>query len=459
MIKLNLWDIKNLYSKELYHQVALALFFGAMGVLFIYNLFIYFSTRDISYLWYVLYIFFMTFHHTLYMGIAHIYLLNETMIKFSLNTAYLWVLMPSYFLTLFTKYFLNTKNYPKIDKYLIFYLSITPIILLLGLFDNTNSINEILVLFIVLNLWILFLIACYGSYKKNRQAYFIVFGWLILFLSWILMFISGIGVFDIYQYFPYLVETGILSEAIVFSFALADRIKTLQKEKQKANELLLLQQKNEEKKLQTEVENKTHHLTQALEENQTLLKELHHRVKNNMQMVVSLLRLQSYEIVDERLKSTFKQAQNRISAMGHLHELLYKQESLTHINSLEYFTLLINEISSTCTRDIEITYDIKCDLKMQDAIYCGLILNELISNSFKYAFKDTKTPKIEIELFSDKNIYTFIVKDNGIGFDMDINAETLGLSLIKGLVKKQLKGKIELETKNGTIALITWREK
>jgi two-component sensor histidine kinase len=143
--------------------------------------------------------------------------------------------------------------------------------------------------------------------------------------------------------------------------------------------------------------------------------------------------------------------------MGHLHELLYKQDSFTHINSLEYFSLLINEIEFSAHKDVYIRYNIECDLKMEDAIYCGLILNEVVTNAYKYAFEDKGNIDINLLIQDDK--YILSIKDDGKGFDKVATKDSLGFSLIKALVQKQLKGAMEILNDNGTQINIIWSKR
>ena len=458
-IKLNLWQPKVLYINEINHQLALALFFGAMGILLLYNFFIYLSVRDVSYLYYVLYILGAIVHHIFYSGLVYRFEIN-TFIEF-LGTRGAYIIVTGQFiaLILFTKYFLQTSNYSKINKIANFYLVTIPIMVAIGIYQEYTSGWQNI--FYLSSIIFLFIVACYLSYKRNRQAYFIVSGWLVLFATWIFMYTINIGVFDHNLYSFYLVEIGILGEALIFSFALADRIKIANREKELANAKLIAQQQTEEQRLQKEVDIKTHDLTQALSEKDVLLdekellfKELHHRVKNNMQMVISMLRLQSKRLDDEKLQSIFQTAQNRISTMAHLHELLYKQDNITHINTQEYFMLLIDELQESTHKDIKINYNIRANLKMEQAIYCGLILNELVSNSMKYAFENSG--QISISLIQQNNLYELIVSDNGKGFDVSKQKDSLGLILVNTLATKQLKGEIVFETNQGTTVKIVW---
>ncbi len=188
-----------------------------------------------------------------------------------------------------------------------------------------------------------------------------------------------------------------------------------------------------------------------------LLKELHHRVKNNMQTIVSLIRLQKDKVKDNKLQDVLVTIQNRISAMSHLHELLFQQENATHIDTYEYFNLMIDGIRDSYHHDLKIELDIKAKLKMDEAIYCGLILNELITNSFKYAFpKENGT--IEVSLEKEKGYYILSVGDDGIGYDTEKKPYSLGMTLVNALAKKQLKGDMKISSSNGVKVIISWKD-
>ena len=217
-----------------------------------------------------------------------------------------------------------------------------------------------------------------------------------------------------------------------------------------------IQRKKSEKiRLSKQVDEKTKDLQIALEDKALLLKELNHRVKNNMQMIISLLRLQEDNIKDEKLKSILLTIQNRINAMSHFHELLYTQNNTTHIHADDYIELLISDLKSGFESNIDIEYDIKVDLDISQAIYVGIILNELITNAIKYAYDDD-SGLIFIELKREKNIYYLRVKDNGKGFPKESSKNSLGMTLIKLLVQKQLKGSVVFNSDNGVEVNIQW---
>ena len=455
IIKLNLWDTIKFYKKEIQHQFILALFFGAMFILAIYNIFIYFFTKDISYLYYVLYILGVTIHHSMYIGIAHLYFINNNWMQFFLDIAPIIITFPIYALALFTKSFLHIENQSIHNKILLSFLILIPISLIIIIVDNDlYKYRNILPL--LLTIYLIYL-TIYNTIKKNRQAYFILFGWNIIFIAIVAMNLSSGGIFNVYKYFNYIIELAFVLEGIVFSIALSDKINNLQMEKNEANKKLIEQQKNETERLELKVEEKTIDLKTALDEKGLLLKELNHRVKNNMQTIVSLIRLQSDEIEDKKYKDILSTIQNRISAMGHLHELLYQKDNMSHINAYEYFSIIIDELKYTYDNKVSVSLDIKTELKLQQAIYCGLILNELMTNAFKYAFPE-KEGNIEVSLHKEDELIKLIVKDDGIGYEKQQKPNSLGLILIDTLTKKQLNGEVNIKSDDGVEVVISWND-
>lgn len=453
IVKLNLWESERFYEKEIVHQLCLALFFGAISILALYNLFLFFFTKDVSYLYYVLYIVGVMVHHGIYVGIANIYLLNQEWVIRLIGLSPFIVAFPIVALAFFSRSFLRIKQYPLLNKILNIYLIVFSLFLFATLL--TNALHPYRNIFFISLLVYLFIVAIYAALKKNRQAYFILFGWITILIAFFFMFLSSAGIFNIYEYVRYFVELCIVLEALIFSIALADRIKQLQKDKEIANETLIHQQKNEQQRLELKVIEKTKNLNVALDEKELLLKELNHRVKNNMQMIVSLVRLQKDEIDDEKLQDILQTVYNRINAMSHLHDLLYKQETILHVNTYDYFSLLMEELEESYEKDIAIHFDIKTDLKIDQAMYCGLILNELMTNAFKYAFPNGKG-SIHILLNKINEQYHLCVYDDGIGYNQEQTSHSLGLVLVETLAVQQLKGEMRVDSSQGVKVEITW---
>jgi two-component sensor histidine kinase len=206
-------------------------------------------------------------------------------------------------------------------------------------------------------------------------------------------------------------------------------------------------------------------LRASLEEKDLLLKEVHHRVKNNMQVIYSLLNLQSEHIEDPQALRMFKDSQNRVKSMAMVHEKLYRSEDLARINFAEYLRSLTIDLlrSYRAGSDrIQLKIDVQdAFLGIDSAIPCGLITNELVSNSLKHAFPADTKGEIHIELFKDDNgELTLTVSDNGIGFPEGVdfrNTESLGLQLVNTLTE-QLGGTIELDRSCGTAFKIVFSE-
>lgn len=197
-------------------------------------------------------------------------------------------------------------------------------------------------------------------------------------------------------------------------------------------------------------------ITASLKEKEVLLREIHHRVKNNMQIISSLLRLQAEKIKDKKLRESFQISQNRIRSMALIHEELYRSTDLALINIYHYIHKLVSQLFSSygiSKKRIKLVIDIEnIPLNINQAIPCGLIINELVSNSIKHAFPNERIGMITISMKKSKNGKKLIIKDNGIGLPKDnkLNKyESLGLQIVRDLVR-QLEGKLKINRQAGT---------
>ena len=455
-LKLNLYSYEAFYKQEIIQQIILSLFFGGMIVLALYNLSIYFMIKDISYFYYVGYIITLVFHHLLYVGFANLYLFDSAFMEYVVRYAAIFIALPVLFLALFSKSFLQINQYPKIN--FILNILIALLVSSVILFIFTNYLEPYRNVISILVMLYLFFITFYAFLKRNEQAKLILFGWTAILFAGSLMYLSSSGIIedDLSSY--YIIEIAFILEALVFSIALANRIKRLQDEKEKMQLSLITEQKENEARLNKIVSNKTNNLIIALEEKEILLKELNHRVKNNMQTIISLIRLQNDEINDSKINILLTTIQNRISAMSHLHELLYQKDTITFVDANEYFEKIISEIKQSFEHDIDVIYDINCNLSSESAIYCGLILNELLTNSFKHAFDENKTGIVNISFFGKNKEYKLVYSDNGKGYNPNIKKSSLGLTLIETLAKKQLKAEMNISTNEGVKVKLRWKE-
>jgi PAS domain S-box-containing protein len=196
----------------------------------------------------------------------------------------------------------------------------------------------------------------------------------------------------------------------------------------------------------------------SLKEKEMLLREIHHRVKNNMQVISSLLWLQSGYIKDKKYLEMFRDSQNRITTMSLVHEKLYMSKDLANIEFKEYIRDLVNGLFQSHGVKAE-TIELKINvgnvlLGIDHAIPCGLIINELITNSLKYAFSDKRKGEIKVSLhINHENMVELIVSDNGMGIPSDLDfrkTESLGLRLVTILSEDQLHGNIDLDRSRGT---------
>ncbi len=203
-----------------------------------------------------------------------------------------------------------------------------------------------------------------------------------------------------------------------------------------------------------------------IQEKETLLKEVHHRVKNNLQTVSSLLSLQSRSISDEKVKNLIKSSQNRVISMAMVHEMLYMRKDLTRIEYKSY----VQELSEYLVKSVKgVKNNIKLKIDIPDiklgidtAIPLGLLINEALTNSLKYGIKDDNAGEIHIALKQeDEKGYILNIGDNGVGFPEALNfknTKSLGLKLIHNLAR-QLKGSITRDaSKKGTNYIVKFRE-
>jgi two-component sensor histidine kinase len=202
---------------------------------------------------------------------------------------------------------------------------------------------------------------------------------------------------------------------------------------------------------------------QLIIEKEALIKEVHHRVKNNLQVITSLLSLQSNEIDNDRAKEIFLNSQNRIKSMAIIHEMLYKSSNLKQVDYENYTQKLIKNLINLTNNKLEFKLDIEdIILNINTSIPLGLVINEIVTNSIKHGFKDSEKGIISIEIknISDTN-YALKIGDNGIGNIKeweDQENSSLGLSLIDILID-QLNGTIQMDfEKKGINYIITFQE-
>lgn len=205
-------------------------------------------------------------------------------------------------------------------------------------------------------------------------------------------------------------------------------------------------------------------IKKSLEEKEILLREVHHRVKNNMQIISSLLNLQTKNVDNNKIVNLLKESQNRVKTMAIIHEKLYQSKDFTKIDVADYIQSLVSAIFfSYAVKGSQITSILDIDdikFNMETAVPCGLIISEIVSNSLKYAFPDGINGKLKVSMKKYGDKFELIVCDNGIGLPKDLdfkNTESLGLQLVNSLVD-QIDGEIKLNKSHGTEFKIIFKE-
>ena len=238
------------------------------------------------------------------------------------------------------------------------------------------------------------------------------------------------------------------------------------------NALLHEALKNHNKELEKEIVERKHaeeKINASLEEKKILVKEIHHRVKNNLQVICSLLNLQARHIEDEKVRALFNESRDRVRSMSLIYDKLLYSKDFTRIYFPDYINALAQNLFRTYHVDEgSIELNVRVDnvaMGVDVAVPCGLIMNELIANSLKHAFPTSlrrKKKKIEIALRSwDKNSIELSVEDNGIGIPQDVdinNSDSLGLALVKIIIVDQLQGEIQLNRDHGTQIIARFRK-
>jgi PAS domain S-box-containing protein len=207
-------------------------------------------------------------------------------------------------------------------------------------------------------------------------------------------------------------------------------------------------------------------LKETIDTKDMLMKEIHHRVKNNMSVIQSLLSLQLRDVSDDKSKSYFKDARNRVKSMSMIHERLSRSEELSKMDLSEFIKSLAHHIfqsSELNPSKVQLVVNIpEISIDVETMMPCGLIINELVTNAFKYAFPDDRAGAVTIGLVVGKdNEITLSVKDDGVGISDDLNiyeTKSLGLQIVSALTN-QIQGDLELIKGNGTEIRITFKEK
>jgi len=438
-------------------QVLISLLMGVIIALMLYNFLISFYTRDRGYLYYSVYLFALLYQQATYTGLAEIYFspaYNIMDMKLS-NLKGGFAIVTS---ALFAMYFLKIEKIPLI--YRLYKLTFV-IIAVEMLYLYTTGTKSMMPLSVTAILYLFFtLIAGIVSYQKgNKQARLFLLGFSLLFISYLFMALDALGITSIMTHNRNILIWSTSLDALILSLAFADRYRILQTQKKQADERILEESQYREKRIQMEVIEKTAQLNQALEIQKLLLQEVHHRVKNNLQIILSMLRMQKDEIGVGAVQEKLSDLESRIEAISKIYNLLLIRDQRKEIDMQTYIEVLMGDISQIFghTRlDIETEVTAEIYIPLKEAVYLGLIINELVTNAYKHAF-DSRGGKIMVSIKQEAERCQLMIKDNGKGFMGIQKRRTLGLRLVETLVYQQLKGSMEILREPHTAYTIYFR--
>ena len=423
-----------------YQDLLYMLFYGAIFIVSLMNLFLYFRLKESLYLFYSGYIFFYILWaasysgHILYLGVDGFYH------KFIMVTP-----MFIMFMILFSAQFLNVqKVLPNIYKslnmfaYTFGFLALLITISFEPWFEVMNALASLLFL-------VLFVVAFLVLKKTNDvNIKYYLFAMTVYMITVSLMSAMVNGWIQNNDINRYSFLFGSLFEILFFALILTNRFHVLQTE-------LLEVKTQSELLLQKEVKDKTEDINTLLIEKELLLQELYHRVKNNFHLIIGLLWMEKNNAKDTIIKELFQKMLFRIKSMSLIHQYLYENDSIKNFDTYGYINKIIYEIKSVYESD-KIIIDAKIEpiqLDAESALSIGMIINELLNNSIKYNAKNDKKTTIKIMFVNDDKYIRLRVCDDGVGFDTQEKQNGLGLSLIKQLSQKLPQSNYTLKSENG----------
>ena len=423
-------------------------FLGVISALMLFSILIALYMRDISFALYGLYLFAIMFQQISYTGLNR-FIFSDKLLLYDLHISSIKVALLIITGSIFAISFLQLKKFPKILKLYIVLIFIATIECFLKQDSAIGIYSPILTgaIFITINL----LSSIYVYFKGVKEARLYIVGFSLVFLAYLFMIIDALGVISIMERYHNLLLISSSLEALFLLLAFADRYMILRKQKEDLSNKLITEIENRNREIEQEVKVKTKELSLALKEKELLLKELNHRVKNNLQIILSMINLQKSTIKSKDAKDSCNKIEQRINAIAHTYSSLVAGNRFKNVDMKMYLNNLLKDLENFFNNpNIKITTEIDLNLKLKEAVYIGIIINELVTNSFKYAFDKGQKGEITIKLYSQNGKNVLEVMDNGKGFDKNSKSDSLGLKLINILAKSQLNGKIIFDTHNKT---------
>ncbi|MDP3290619.1 MAG: 7TM diverse intracellular signaling domain-containing protein [Sulfuricurvum sp.] len=407
-LQLYLMSDENYYASQVTKTALLGIFYGGAAIMILYNFFLFLSLRERSYFYYVIFQIANILTLLALSGVAFRYLwpdypeINNTIIPFLIVLAHVLAIM-------FTRTFLDTKALlPKQDKVLLFILAFSFVSLFLTtLLDYYYGlILSVIILFITTSSLVTVGLIAYFRYNVRASKFYLI-AWILLLIGTTLTGMKNIGLLPINFFTTWGTQIGVFFELLLLSFGLADRINVirLQKERfqeeaaQKAKILTNVLRKSKEE-LEGEVKERTEELSLANQElhksvaiKEALLKEVHHRVKNNLQVIISMMWLQRRRTHNEAVHTLIDDSTARLQSMAVIHEMLYQSHDITMIKLEDYLRSLVDLCRrNTLSESVRIDASFQpLEINLDNAVTMGLICNEVLSNVFKHAFRENQT--------------------------------------------------------------------
>ena len=433
--------LKKKYEKDLRQYVFHAILIFLIGIALFFGI----SSSEKVYYYYSLYLF------SIIWFFGYQYGLLGRVLPFVNEMPPMWFWLMAFTLTffyvVFANYFMDVKNNDPIAyrlykwglAYMVILFMVSSLLYLLGVDVQHSYGYKIPVLVIQLGL--------IGAYLY-RLAFFKGIVKRYFFASAAILLIISIGgqlhsTFRLVDDFNNVVQAGLISEVFILTLGLGVRVYQIQKVKNQAQQKYIDQlkineqlQKNYSEELEGKVRERTEKLNKRNKENEVLLKEIHHRVKNNLQMITSLINIQQRRTIPEASEALLA-TKRKIRSISLIHEHLYKSSDISKITLKDYVNKLTEMIIESFKKEGQIKKEIRVSHQLIDievAIMIGLILNELITNSLKYAFSNNSTPILGVHIETVKGRLELIIMDNGPGIKNEVHPEGLGYSIIRSII-------------------------
>jgi two-component sensor histidine kinase len=468
-LQLYLMDDHQYYDSEITKTALLGIFYGGAAIMILYNFFLFLSIREESYFYYVIFQVVNILTLLALSGAALRYLwpdypeINNTIIPFLLVLSHLLAIM-------FTRAYLDTKTLlPKQDKVLMAILLFVLIVLIFTVFLDYHHgiILSVVVLFTTALSLVTVGLLAYFRYNVRASKFYMI-AWIFIFVGITLTGLKNIGIFPINFFTVWGTQIGVFFELLLLSFGLADRINVIRSEKerfqdeaaQKAKVLTDILRKSKDE-LEKEVKERTFELYMAnlalrksISSKEALLKEVHHRVKNNLQVIISMMWLQRRRTQEVAVHTLIDDSTARLQSMAVIHEMLYQSNDIAMVKLEEYLQSLVDLCRrNTLGESVQITSTLQpLEITMDTAVTMGLICNEILSNVFKHAFGINETGnRLIVRCEQRGNRITLRIKDNGIGFDgFAQNKKCIGIMLVHSLAEKLPEAQVVYKKWHGT---------